>query len=137
LEKVSESAVLHANYLKTLLAPYFDLPYPQICKHEFVLSGEKQKKEGVRTLDMAKRLLDFGVYAPTVYFPLIVSEAMMIEPTDTEAKETIDAFAEALIAITKEATKNPEVVKEAPHTTSVRRLDETAAARKPIVVHQK
>lgn len=136
LEEVSESAVLHANYLKALLEPHFDTPYPQHCMHEFVLSGDRQKKNGVQTKDMAKRLLDFGVYAPTVYFPLIVSESMMIEPTDTETKETIDSFAEVLINISKEAEQTPEKVLNAPYTTSVKRLDEVRAARKPVVIHQ-
>ena len=137
LEKVTESAVLHANYLKALLEPHFDTPYPQHCKHEFVLSGSRQKKLGVRTLDMAKRLLDYGYYAPTIYFPLIVPESLMIEPTETESKETMDAFADALIQITKEAEENPTLVQEAPHKQSVRRLDEVQAARKPVVIYQK
>lgn len=134
LRKVSESAVLHANYLAKSLQSEFDLPYNQICKHEFVLSGKLQKKIGVRTLDIAKRLLDYGFYAPTVYFPLIVEEAMMIEPTETESKEMLDDFIEALLAIAKEARENPELVQEAPHNKPVRRLDETRAARK-IKVH--
>ena len=129
LRKVSESAVLHANYLRKLLENDFDTPYPVICKHEFVLSGNRQKKGGVRTLDMAKRLLDYGYYAPTVYFPLIVEEALMIEPTETESKETLDDFADALIAIAREAAETPETVTQAPLHTSVRRLDEVRAAR--------
>lgn len=137
LEKVSESAVLHANYLKERLSPQFDLPYPQFCMHEFVLSGDRQKKNGVRTLDMAKRLLDFGFYAPTVYFPLIVSESMMIEPTDTESMETIDSFAEALIEISKEVIQDKEEVLHSPKRTSVKRLDEVTAARKPVVTYQR
>src|SRR5699024_8434325 len=135
-EKVSESAVLHANYLKTLMEPYFDAPYQQYCMHEFVMSGSTEKKLGVRTLDMAKRLLDFGFYAPTVYFPLIVPESLMIEPTETEPKETIEAFADAMIQIAKEAEENPEIVQEAPHNKSVRRLNEVQAARKPVVTYQ-
>ena len=129
LRKVSEGAVLHANYLAKLLQAEYDLPYDVICKHEFVLSGKNQKKIGVRTLDIAKRLLDYGFYAPTVYFPLIVEEAMMIEPTETESKEMLDDFAAAMNQIAKEARETPELVQEAPHNKSVRRLDETRAAR--------
>lgn len=133
LRKASESAVLHANYLRKRLEPYYVSPYKRVCKHEFVLSGNHQKKLGVRTLDIAKRLLDFGYYAPTIYFPLIVEECMMIEPTETEAKETLDDFVDSLIQIAKEAEEIPEIVTEAPHHTFVRRLDEVTAARKPIV----
>lgn len=136
LRKVSQSAVLHANYLRKLLEPYYDSPYQQVCKHEFVLSGNRQKKLGVRTLDIAKRLLDFGYYAPTVYFPLIVEECMMIEPTETESKETLDDFANTLIQIAKEVEATPELVTEAPHHTFVRRLDEVTAARKPVVRYE-
>lgn len=133
LRQVSEGAVLHANYLRKKLESHFESPYPQLCKHEFVLSGSKQKKLGVRTLDMAKRLLDFGYHPPTIYFPLNVEEAFMVEPTETESKETIDAFAEAMIQIATEAEDDPETVLHAPHTTVVGRLDEVQAARKPIV----
>lgn len=136
LNEVSDAAVLHANYLRKKLEPYFESPYDN-CMHEFVLSGSRQKKLGVRTVDMAKRLLDHGFHPPTVYFPLIVDECMMIEPTDTESKETLDAFAEAMIQIAKEVEENPEVVLEAPHKTIVGRLDEVQAARKPIVRYQK
>lgn len=136
LNEVSDAAVLHANYLRKKLEPYFESPYDN-CMHEFVLSGSRQKKLGVRTVDMAKRLLDHGFHPPTVYFPLIVDECMMIEPTDTESKETLDAFAEAMIQIAKEVEENPEVVLEAPHNTIVGRLDEVQAARKPIVRYQK
>lgn len=133
LKLVSEYAVLNANYMMRKLAPHYELPYDQHCKHEFVLSGSRQKKLGVRTLDIAKRLLDFGFHPPTVYFPLNVEEGMMIEPTETESKETLDAFIDALIKIAKEAEETPEVVQEAPHTTVVSRLDETRAARKPVL----
>lgn len=136
LRKASESAVLHANYLRKRLEPYYDSPYKQVCKHEFVLSGNRQKKLGVRTLDIAKRLLDFGYYAPTIYFPLIVEECLMIEPTETESKETLDKFADAMIQIAKEVNETPELVTEAPHHTSVKRLDEVTAARKPVVRHE-
>jgi glycine dehydrogenase subunit 2 len=110
------------------------VPYERSCKHEFVLSCKSLKREtGVRTLDVAKRLLDFGCYPPTIYFPLNVEECMMIEPTETESKETLDAFAAALIRIAEEANADPELVKNAPYTTAVRRLDETLAARKPVL----
>ena len=131
LREVSETAVLHANYLMHRLEPYFELPFKRFCKHEFVLSGSRQKEHGVQTLDIAKRLLDYGMHAPTIYFPLIVEEAIMVEPTETEPKEVLDAFVEAMIAIAEEAEKEPEVVKEAPHNTVVSRLDETRAARQP------
>ncbi|SEN36593.1 aminomethyl-transferring glycine dehydrogenase subunit GcvPB [Lihuaxuella thermophila] len=133
LRQVSENAVLNANYMMRRLEPYFDLPYKQHCKHEFVLSGNRQKKLGVRTLDMAKRLLDFGFHPPTIYFPLIVDECLMIEPTETESKETLDQFIDVMIQIAKEAEENPELVQEAPHHTVVKRLDEVTAARKPVL----
>jgi glycine dehydrogenase subunit 2 len=133
LRNVAEDAVLNANYMMKKLAPYFDLPFARHCKHEFVLSGKKQKKLGVRTLDMAKRLLDFGFHPPTIYFPLIVEECLMIEPTETESKETLDQFIAAMIQIATEAEENPDIVLQAPHHTVVRRLDEVSAARKPIV----
>lgn len=133
LRKASESAVLHANYLRKLLEPYYDSPYPEVCKHEFVLSGNRQKKLGVRTLDIAKRLLDFGYYAPTIYFPLIVEECLMIEPTETESKETLDEFADVMIQIAREVKETPELITKAPHHTAVKRLDEVTAARKPVV----
>jgi glycine dehydrogenase subunit 2 len=133
LRQVSEGAVLHANYLRKKLEPYFDAPYSQICKHEFVLSGSRQKKLGVRTLDMAKRLLDFGYHPPTIYFPLNVEECLMIEPTETESKETMDAFADVMIQISKEVEENPGIVLEAPHSTVIGRLDEVQAARQPIL----
>lgn len=137
LRQVSEGAVLHANYLRKKLEPYFEAPYSQICKHEFVLSGSRQKKLGVRTLDIAKRLLDFGYHPPTIYFPLNVEECLMIEPTETESKETMDAFAEVMIQIAKEVEENPGIVLEAPHTTVIGRLDEVQAARQPILRYTK
>lgn len=134
LKAASELAVLNANYLMHELKGDFQLNFDRTCKHEFVLSGAKQKKEsGVRTLDMAKRLLDYGYHAPTVYFPLIVEEAIMIEPTETESKETLDSFIEAMREIAKEAKENPENLHSAPHNTPVGRLDETLAARKPVL----
>ncbi|MED1863500.1 aminomethyl-transferring glycine dehydrogenase subunit GcvPB [Fictibacillus nanhaiensis] len=137
LRQVSENAVLNANYMMRRLEPHFDLPFTQHCKHEFVLSGRRQKKLGVRTLDIAKRLLDFGYHPPTIYFPLSVEEAIMIEPTETESKETLDEFIEKMIQISKEAEETPELVQEAPHTTVVKRLDEATAARKPILKYTK
>ncbi|WYP25239.1 aminomethyl-transferring glycine dehydrogenase subunit GcvPB [Alkalihalobacillus sp. FSL W8-0930] len=137
LRQVSEFAVLNANYMMRRLAPHYDLPYTQHCKHEFVLSGKRQKKLGVRTLDIAKRLLDFGYHPPTIYFPLNVEECMMIEPTETESKETLDEFIEAMIQIAKETEENPEIVQEAPHHTVIGRLDETLAARKPVLRYLK
>ncbi|MGE5618532.1 MAG: aminomethyl-transferring glycine dehydrogenase subunit GcvPB [Sphingomonadaceae bacterium] len=131
LRRVGENAILNANYLRVRLQHAYEVPYPRTCMHEFVLSGRRQKALGVRTLDIAKRLIDFGIHPPTIYFPLIVEEAMMVEPTETETKETLDAFADALLAIAREAEENPEVVKSAPTTTVVGRMDETAAARQP------
>ena len=133
LKAVTEYAVLNANYMMRRLAEYYDLPYDKHCKHEFVISGRRQKKLGVRALDIAKRLLDFGYHPPTIYFPLNVEECMMIEPTETESKETLDGFIEAMIQIAKEAEENPELVQEAPHTTVISRLDEALAARKPVL----
>jgi glycine dehydrogenase subunit 2 len=132
LREVSDDAVLAANYLKTRLSGTYDIPYARHCKHEFVASAATLKRTtGVRTLDIAKRLLDYGFHPPTIYFPLIVEEAMLIEPTETEAIETLDAFAEALIRIAGEAAATPELVHDAPHTAPVRRLDEATAARQP------
>lgn len=133
LRKVSEYAVLNANYMLKRLAPYYDVPFNRICKHEFVLSGKSLKKFGVHTLDAAKRLLDFGYHPPTIYFPLNVEECIMIEPTETESKETLDAFIDTMIQIAQEAEHNPELLLNAPHTTAVKRLDETQAARKPVL----
>jgi glycine dehydrogenase subunit 2 len=130
LRRVSENAIINANYLLSRLLDHYLLPYPKPVMHEFCLSGDRQKKEhNVRTLDIAKRLLDYGYHAPTIYFPLIVSEALMIEPTETETKETLDAFADAMIAIAEEAATTPEMVLSAPVTTPVRRLDEAQASR--------
>jgi len=129
LRSVSEDAVLAANYLLANLRDRYDVPYDRTCMHEFVLSGNRQKKNGVRTLDIAKRLLDFGIHPPTTYFPLIVPEALMIEPTETESKETLDAFIAAMIQIADEAEENPEYVRTAPHNTEYKRLDDVAANR--------
>lgn len=133
LKLVSENAVVNANYMMKRLSDHYVVPYQQYCKHEFVISGSKQKKQGVRTLDIAKRLLDFGYHPPTIYFPLNVEECMMFEPTETESKETLDEFIEAMIQIAKEVEETPDTVLDAPHTTVVSRLDETTAARKPIL----
>lgn len=137
LKKVSEYAVINANYMMRRLQEEFDLPFDRHCKHEFILSGKRQKKLGVRTLDMAKRLLDFGYHPPTIYFPINVEEALMIEPTETESKETLDDFIDRMIQIAQEAKNDPEIVQEAPHTTIVSRMDETQAARKPVLRYQK
>lgn len=137
LKAVTEYAVLNANYMMRRLEEHFDLPYDRHCKHEFVLSGRRQKKLGVRTLDIAKRLLDFGYHPPTVYFPLNVEEGIMIEPTETESKETLDAFCDAMIQIAQETIDNPSIVQEAPHTTVISRLDETRAARTPVLRYTK
>ncbi|HET8844355.1 MAG TPA: aminomethyl-transferring glycine dehydrogenase subunit GcvPB [Ktedonobacteraceae bacterium] len=129
---VSQSAILNANYLKHELASSYEIAYPLICQHEFIATAERQKEEsGVTATDVAKRLLDFGMYAPTIYFPLIVHEAMMIEPTETETRETLDYFVSVMRQIAEEAHTNPEIVKTAPHTTPIGRLDQVLAARKP------
>ncbi len=129
LRAVSENAIINANYLRVRLAEHFDLPYNRLCMHEVVFSGSRQKAHGVKTLDIAKRLLDFGFHPPTVYFPLIVSEALMIEPTETESKETMDRFVDAMKRIAHESETEPEQLKNAPTATPVQRLDEVAAAR--------
>ena len=137
LKRVSEDAVLNANYLMKRLSEAYDVAFERICKHEFVLSGRTLKKNGVKTLDVAKRILDFGYHPPTIYFPLNVEEAMMIEPTETESKETLDAFVEVMLQIAKEAEETPEIVKNAPHQTVINRLDETQAARAPVLRYRK
>ncbi|HVY95525.1 MAG TPA: aminomethyl-transferring glycine dehydrogenase subunit GcvPB [Solirubrobacterales bacterium] len=139
LAEASETAVLNANYLKARLAEgragrYVPVAFDRHCMHEFVLSGKPMKRElGIATLDLAKRLLDFGFHPPTVYFPLLVDEALMVEPTETETKESLDAFADAVEAILAEAEEDPKVAKQAPYTTPVRRLDEVRATRRPVV----
>ncbi len=129
LRAIAKSAVLNANYIIQSLKDDFYLPYDNYCMHEGVLSGKHLKAFGVKTLDIAKRLLDYGLHAPTIYFPLIVSEALMIEPTDSESIETLDRFIDAMKRIRKEAEENPEVLKNAPHSTPVRRLDEVRAIK--------
>ena len=126
LVSVSENAVLNSNYLKERLKDDFELPFDDLRKHEFVLSGRPLKKNGLRTIDFAKRLLDYGFHAPTIYFPLIVDEAIMIEPTETESRQTLDLFVDACKSILKE---DPEILHSAPHNTARRRLDEARAAR--------
>ncbi|MCK5117268.1 MAG: aminomethyl-transferring glycine dehydrogenase subunit GcvPB [Candidatus Aegiribacteria sp.] len=135
LREVSEIALINANYLKAKLAEYFDNPFDNgPCMHEFVLSGDRQAKQGVKTLDIAKRLLDYGYHAPTVYFPLIVHEALMIEPTETESLEDLDAFVEAMISIAEEAEEKPYLVTDAPVNTPVLRLDEVKAVKDLCIV---
>jgi glycine dehydrogenase subunit 2 len=134
LREMSEVAVLNANYLLARLKDTYDLPFDRLCMHEFVLSARTLKREhGVTALDVAKRLMDYGFHPPTIYFPLIVPEALMIEPTETEPKETLDAFADAMLAIAREAEEEPEVVKVAPTSRPVRRVDEVKAAKHPVV----
>jgi glycine dehydrogenase subunit 2 len=133
LEDVSRMALLNANYIRKKLEKTYQLAYNEPCMHECILTDRVQQKNGVSTLDIAKRLLDYGYHPPTIYFPLVVSGALMIEPTETETIETLDGFIEAMIAIAQEAKNAPELVKTAPHTTPVKRLDEARAARKPVL----
>jgi glycine dehydrogenase subunit 2 len=134
LREMSEVAVLNANYLLARLRDAYELPFDRLCMHEFVLSARRLKREhGVSALDVAKRLMDYGFHPPTIYFPLIVPEALMIEPTETEPKERLDEFADAMLAIAREAKEDPEVVKSAPASRPVRRLDEVKAAKQPVV----
>jgi glycine dehydrogenase subunit 2 len=134
LRQMSETAVLNANYLLARLKDAYDLPFERLCMHEFVLSARSLKRaHGITALDVAKRLMDYGFHPPTIYFPLVVPEALMIEPTETETKETLDAFAEAMLAIARDAAERPEVLKEAPHARPVRRLDEVKAAKRAVV----
>jgi glycine dehydrogenase subunit 2 len=131
---MSEVAVLNANYLLARLKEAYDLPFDRLCMHEFVLSAKTLKREhGISALDVAKRLMDYGFHPPTIYFPLIVPEALMIEPTESEAKETLDAFVDAMLAIVQEAANDPQLLHDAPHDRPVRRLDEVRAAKRPVV----
>lgn len=136
LKSVSETAVLNANYLMQQLHDAYKTPYDRTVKHEFVLSLTPQKARGARALDLAKRIIDFGFYPPTVYFPLVVDEALMVEPTETESKETLDRFVEAMLQINREIDEQPDVLHEAPHHTVVSRFDEATAARHPILTWQ-
>ena len=133
LRRTSEVAVLNANYLCKKLCAHFDVPYRTRPMHEFVLSATRQKRDGISALDIAKRLIDYGFHPPTVYFPLVVREALMVEPTETESIETLDAFADAMLRIVEEARESPQLLHEAPHDTPVGRLDEARAARHPVV----
>jgi glycine dehydrogenase subunit 2 len=137
LREMSEAAVLNANYLLARLRDAYEPPYDRLCMHEFVLSARQLKRDhGITALDVAKRLMDYGFHPPTIYFPLVVPEALMIEPTETESKETLDAFADAMLAIARETATQPELLREAPHARPVRRLDEVRAARHPVVKYE-
>jgi glycine dehydrogenase subunit 2 len=129
LRKISEHAVLNANYLMHLLKETYKLPYDRTCMHEFVVEGRWADAPDIHALDISKRLMDFGFHPPTNYFPLIVREALMIEPTETESKETLDAFVEGMLQIAKEAHDSPEILLNAPHSTPIGRVDEVHAAR--------
>lgn len=133
LRKVAEQAVVNANYLKSALSRYFTAPFPQHCMHEFVLQADNYLSQGVRALDIAKRLLDYGIHAPTVYFPLLVKECLLIEPTECESKATLDRFIEVMGKIVDEIHRDPTLVTEAPYTLGCRRLDEVRAAKQPIL----
>ena len=133
LEEASRMALLNANYIKSKLERHYHLAYNEPCMHECIFTDRVQQKHGVTTLDVAKRLLDYGFHPPTIYFPLVVSGALMIEPTETETPQTLDQFIEAMISISREAKESPELVKNAPYSTPVRRLDEARAARKPVL----
>ena len=136
MRRIAEMAVLNANYLKSRLKPLFTIPFPQACMHEFVIQADNYLDQGIKALDIAKRMLDYGVHAPTIYFPLIVKECMLIEPTESESKKTLDQFIEIVQQIVREIQENPEIVKQAPHLQSVSRLDEVRAAKNPILKHQ-
>ncbi len=136
ISKVGPLSVLNANYIKESLKTHYELPISGVCKHEFVFDGLKDKSTGVTTLDVAKRLLDYGFHAPTIYFPLLFHEALMIEPTETESKETLDTFIEVMKQVAEEAISNPELVKSAPHTTPVGRLDDVKAVKEPKLTYK-
>ena len=133
MKAATEYAVLNANYIRVKLQPYFKIAYDRICMHECVFTADKQMEKGVRALDIAKALIDAGYHPPTIYFPLIVHEAMMFEPTETEAKETIDGFIDEMIRIAKCATENPESFANMPLKTEISRVDETKAAKAMIL----
>jgi glycine dehydrogenase subunit 2 len=133
LEEASRMALLNANYLRKKLEKSYQLAFNEPCMHECIFTDRMQQRNGVSTLDIAKRLLDYGYHPPTIYFPLVVSGALMIEPTETETPETLDSFVEAMLAIAEEAKHDPDLVKSAPHSTPVKRLDEARAARKPVL----
>ena len=131
LKKASGDAVLNANYIKEKLKEHYLLPYNEPCMHEFVLSGDDKKEQGVNTIGIAKRLMDFDIHPPTVYFPLIVHEAIMIEPTESESKEVLDNFVNVMIKIAEEIKSNPEFVMASPHNAPIKKVNETQAARQP------
>jgi glycine dehydrogenase subunit 2 len=138
LKRVSENAIINANYIMRKLEPYYHIAFPVHCMHEFVASGEEMsKKYGIKTLDIAKRLLDKGFHAPTIYFPLIVHEAIMVEPTETESMETLDMFINAMIEIAHECETDPDLVKHAPHSTPVKRVDDVRAVKELNVRYEK
>lgn len=137
MKMVGPLATLNANYIKECLKDVYELPIEGLCKHEFVFDGLKDKSTGVTTMDVAKRLLDFGYHAPTIYFPLLFHEAMMIEPTETEGKDTIDGFISIMREIAREAKEDPEVVKSAPHNAPIGRVDDVQAAKHPVLKFQK
>lgn len=133
LQRIAKQAVLNANYLKKKMEPLFTIPYKEACMHEFVVQADNYVLQDIKALDIAKRLLDYGMYAPTIYFPLIIKECMLIEPTESESKDTLDAFIKALESIIEEIKENPEIVKTAPQTKPIKRLDEVLAAKNPIL----
>ena len=135
IKNVGPLATLNASYIKESLKDIFELPIERLCKHEFVFNGLLDKSTGVTTMDVAKRLLDYGFHAPTIYFPLLFHESMMIEPTEGESKDTLDAFIETMRIIAEEAKENPEVVKSAPHNTPISRVDDVLAARQLVLVY--
>jgi glycine dehydrogenase subunit 2 len=136
MREISENSIINANYLLARLRDHYQLAHERHCMHEVVFSGRRQKDKGVHTMDIAKRLLDFGFHAPTVYFPLVVEEAIMIEPTETESKQTLDAFIDAMVQIAKEVIEDPEKVRTSPHNTQLSRLDDAGAARHPVIRHK-
>ena len=136
LKNVGKLATLNANYIKESLKDVYDLPIEGLCKHEFVFDGLKNKDTGIRTMDVAKALLDYGYHAPTIYFPLLFHEAMMIEPTETESKATIDGFIEVMRSIANDAERNPQRLKDAPLNTPVGRVDDVLAAKHPITTYK-
>jgi glycine dehydrogenase subunit 2 len=136
VKMVGPLATLNANYIKECLKDVYELPIDGLCKHEFVFDGLKDKSTGVTTMDVAKRLLDYGYHAPTIYFPLLFHESLMIEPTENESKETLDAFIDVMRRIAEEAKNDPELVKTAPHNTPIGRVDDVLAAKHPIVTYR-
>ena len=136
IKMVGPLATLNANYIKECLKDVYELPIPGFCMHEFVFNGLKDKSTGVTTMDVAKRLLDYGYHAPTIYFPLLFHEAMMIEPTENESKETIDGFIQVMRTIATEAAENPDLVKSAPNNAPITRIDDVQAAKNPILTYK-